>query len=576
MIKVLKRIFTKFCGHWRLALVILVGVILQQLIIVQFIYPANRLLPLTRIDGVNFGGWKKTDASTRLDDLYSNSTIGLYFRNAKKPYVSPKIDEIGMAVINQDRFNSFDYPWYFRIIPTSILWAQYFIYQQPGPEYARDLSKLESYLDDLFSEPCTAAAKNAGLKFVGKKYQIIPSQSGGKCDNIDAVTKTLSVIEPRLDNIRAEIGSTLVNPTVDDDDARALGEQLIKQVGSGVTIVVNDAKQQIPASEIFSWMDFVIDDGKLIYVLSSIKAASYLENQIASKVVVNPGVTTVSTYDFSEVSRQVGNNGVGLNYPKTLDSIKSSIDSGDTARAVTIIIAPKVEYTRSYSRDDASISAMVQQYAEDHSGIKSISLIELAGKRRRASYNADTQLTAASTYKLFVAFSTLKRVESGAWNWNDQILENQDLTACFDNMIVYSDNACAEALLEKIGNNVATNEAHDIGCSNTSFITGTGYAKTSAADLALFLAQLQSGLILNNQVNRDILIDAMKRNTYRSGIPAGVSGQVADKVGFGEGIINDAGIIYSPNGTFVLAIMTEESSWGTIADFAGSVESFLY
>lgn len=102
---------------------------------------------------------------------------------------------------------------------------------------------------------------------------------------------------------------------------------------------------------------------------------------------------------------------------------------------------------------------------------------------------------------------------------------------------------------------------------------GNNGIETTSADLALLLAQLQTGQILTQQSSRDRLIDDMKRNIYRGGIPAGINSVVADKVGFLDGFLNDAAIVYSPTGTYVLVILTDGSSWPTIADFAGKIEA---
>jgi beta-lactamase class A len=65
----------------------------------------------------------------------------------------------------------------------------------------------------------------------------------------------------------------------------------------------------------------------------------------------------------------------------------------------------------------------------------------------------------------------------------------------------------------------------------------------------------------------------MKANVYRKGIPAGVQGTVADKVGFMNGLLHDAAIVYSPKGTYVIAVMTDGSSWATIADLARQIDT---
>lgn len=217
----------------------------------------------------------------------------------------------------------------------------------------------------------------------------------------------------------------------------------------------------------------------------------------------------------------------------------------------------------------------MQNFATTHSGSFGIALTELSGSYRHASYQGDTKFTTASTYKLFVAYSTLLRIESGAWHWSDQIEGGYDLTTCFDRMIRLSDNACASAMLSKIGYQAITNEAHAIGATTTSFLgrDGNGII-SSASDEALLLSALQKGQILSQQTNRDIWINAMKSNVYRQGIPKGIpSATVADKVGFLDALLHDAAIVYSPTGTYVLVIMTNNSSWATIADLASQIEA---
>ena len=146
------------------------------------------------------------------------------------------------------------------------------------------------------------------------------------------------------------------------------------------------------------------------------------------------------------------------------------------------------------------------------------------------------------------------------------------MTKCFDDMIVRSDNACAEALLKKIGFTPITNEAKAFGATRTSFLGSSGI-KSTAEDESLFLSLLYSGQILSQQSSRDVLINALKRNIYRQGVPAGMPGvTVANKVGFLDGLFHDAAIVYSPSGTYVLTVLTEGSSWANIAELTRQLE----
>jgi beta-lactamase class A len=147
------------------------------------------------------------------------------------------------------------------------------------------------------------------------------------------------------------------------------------------------------------------------------------------------------------------------------------------------------------------------------------------------------------------------------------------LATCFDKMISFSDNACAQFMLYKIGHATVMDEARAIGCADTVFSDAQGNS-TTAEDLALFLGKLQAGQILANQASRDVLIDAMKGNIYRQGVPKGVpDAVVADKVGFLDGLLHDASIVYGKDFTYVLIILTDGSNWGEIAGIAAHIES---
>jgi beta-lactamase class A len=66
----------------------------------------------------------------------------------------------------------------------------------------------------------------------------------------------------------------------------------------------------------------------------------------------------------------------------------------------------------------------------------------------------------------------------------------------------------------------------------------------------------------------------MKVQKFRQGIPAGIpSKTVADKVGFMNGVLTDAGIVYGNTGAYVLIILTDGYSWSSIAETAALVDS---
>lgn len=561
-------------NHYKIILII-VGVILVLDIIAQFIYPTDRLLPNASVEGILYSGWSKSDVIKDLDAKYKDHEFSISFGQSEKLIKTLLPADIGITIDNQNRINDMNYPWYLRLVPSSIFWSHLLTDKKGDVNYIRDNTVLDSYIAKRFGESCSVDSINASLKVEGGKFNVVSAVNGGECD-IATVRAKLQVASPTITGnyvIAIPIKETV--PAISDVDAKNFADDLYSKVKNGVNIGVNGVNQLIPADNLIGWIDFTNENGILDFNFNLDRATDYMDKEIAPKVEYPAGTSYVSTYNFVETSRINGENGLSLDKSNTLKNIKSFINgSSSSADLAMTTISPNTVYDRSYSPTDAGLSALLQQYAQDHTGTFGISMIELSGNGRRASYNDTERFTSASTYKLFVAYSVLKRIEDGSWNWTDgDISGGRDLSTCFDDMIVRSDNACAEAMAEKITYGVVTSEAREIGCNDTTFGDSDGM-NTTPADLALFLAQLQTGQILKQQSSRDILLNAMSRNIYRNGIPAGLSSMaVADKVGFLDGYLHDASIVYSPSGTYVLVIMTSNSDWSTIADLATKIEA---
>ena len=312
------------------------------------------------------------------------------------------------------------------------------------------------------------------------------------------------------------------------------------------------------------WLDFAADGKTVAAKVNTDRLNEWLNKHVASKVTIAAGTSYVTTYNFAETSRRNGANGRSVNVAATADEIQQVVNGVKTeAVVVTKVVAPRVEYTRHYSANDAGLSALMANYAKDHPGTFGVSMVELDGKKRRANYNGDKQFVTASTYKLFVAYSLMKQIDEGKRTWG----ASED---CFNKMISLSDNACAKSFLNSIGVAKVTNDIQAVGLKNSTFMKPDNIYSTPN-DLALMLGMIATGQNFSS-ANQQRLIAAMKGNVYRKGIPAGVNGTVADKVGFLWGLLHDAAIVYGPNGTYVLAIMTDGSTWGNIADLAKQID----
>ncbi|MDN5835256.1 MAG: class A beta-lactamase-related serine hydrolase [bacterium] len=548
------------------------GGIAGLFILVQLIFPGSWLLPYTTVDGLDVGGWKKADASWQLDHDYKNINLAMYFGDNSTPQSEPSLSQTGVTATNSKRIDNYSYAWYWRLVPTSIFWA-HAVYRDSGPDYQRDDQARVAYLNGLVGEDCHVAASNASLKADGKGLKVVPSKVGGSCDRQEVET-SLSTIEPRLgadNSIHLEVVS--IDPAVTNDDAQALADTIIKTVGDKVTIIADSKEYDITAVDIYSWLVFSVKDNELVAEVSADKSKDYLNEHFASLVFKKPGTSHITTKNFTVTEQDKGKSGQSIDIAKTATNLTFAINSGEKVEVAVKKVKPKVTYDRSYTSTSLGIEALMAHFAKDNPGTYGVAFHELSGKGRSAYYRESAKYTTASTYKMFVAYSTIKRVDKGTWKWSDKnIVGSQNRGQCFDNMIVNSDNACAKALLSAIGYQKITDEAHDIGCTDTSFVSGDTPSST-AADEAHFLVQLARNKLDISKSGRSKMLSAMKKQVYRQGIPKGAGAPVADKVGFLWDLLHDAAIVYSSKGDYVLVIMTDKSSWANIAKLTSEIEA---
>jgi beta-lactamase class A len=542
-------------------------------IIIQLLYPQDQLLPYANIDGLSVGGWHKDDAVWDLDRHYLSKRVRIYFGTNQMPYRSPTTGEIGIMVKNQARIDQMNYPWWLRLVPTSLAWANHFIKAQ-APQYETNKQTLQTYINKELGQSCDVMPKDAGVVYEDTVLKVVESAVGGTCQPAEIVTALTSVHPELQQDTTVRITMTEIQPAISTATAQRFVTSLTDRIGLGIPIKTDSDTIILPAREILSWLDVTSNEGVLTPHLNSDRATDYLTKNLAPKVAVASGVTKVSTRDFVETDRQEGVSGQTLNIDSTLTGIVSYLTmQREEAAVVTDMTSPRIEYTRSYNPTDTGLSALLANFAKDHAGTFGMSFVELSGQHRRATYDENRVFVTASTYKLFVAYSTLKRIDAGLWSWNDADIANgRNLSTCFDDMIIRSDNACAEALLKRVGYREATNEIRAVGLASTSFIAGNT-PQSTPSDEALFLAQLELGQLPLAAESRDRLLGVMKRNIYQQGIPAGTDSVVADKVGFLWGLLHDAAVVYSPGGTYVLVIMTDGSSWKAIADLTRQIES---
>lgn len=544
----------------RLAIV-WVSLLCGTLVLLQLLYPDDRALPFARMNGNmvglrDVGGLRPLLMATSRQPMAI--TIGGETIRGELADAGISADEIATA----KRLG--EYPWYWRMVPFSgfVIGA---LRDEPVQTHI-NAAVLQAYLKKI-ENLCTVPPKNATLKVSGETVQLDKAIDGTSCP-FGSVQRQLDGLSLSKGGLTYRLSLTKIAPTRNDNEVEPLVTEAKVVTARPLTVMVAGSTYLVPKATVASWLTIVdTDTGTLRLDASTDLIKKYFET-IQKDIYVRPGVTEITTRDGIEIKRTDGAVGRGIDGDTSAAAVTRALfEKTSTATLVVAVLPPTLQYIRSYSNTPQGLQALVADLSKANNNM-AISVRKLGDTGVHAL--GDQQYHPASTYKLFVAYSVLKRIDSGVWTW-DKPTNYGNVSSCFDRMIVNSDNACAEWFGGTIGWATVFNEIRAQGLSKSS-VTASGFLSTSN-DLALFLQKLEANQLGLTEPSRARLLEAMKRQVYRSGIPAGVTSQVADKVGFLDETIHDAAIVYSPKGVYIVVIMSKGSSWGAIASVAREIHT---
>jgi len=533
---------------------------LALVIIGQFLYPRDRVLPNAQLQGVKVGWQPIYAASAQTAETFNNSEVKFIFAGTSE---TVKSDELGIDVVTfHAAQKAAQYPLWQRFIPFSIFQPKHTtiirtIDDERLAYYAAQLAKR-------YSSPMV----NAGVKIVGKNVQLIPAQPSRLYtaqDIIEAVERA-----PASAHTSLTIAAQTTDPIRNDQAVKDILTHAKRIIDHPPTLHIAGIAIAVTPEQAAGWLRFVEDPtAKTLQVDVDSGAIHEFVQELQKNVYKAPGTSTVTLLDGKEVSRTTASSGQGLDTDTVTAAIRTGLLSTTQSINVPVVaLPPVITYQRQYTKGSAGLAALLADIAPRGT---SIAVIELGDGGRSAQSDGGSRFVAASTYKLFVAYAVIKRVEAGAITWDTPVNGNT-VGGCFESMIVRSDNPCAKALGTMIGWGTIQSMMRGLGLGSTS-LSDSGFY-TTANDLALFLRLLQNGSLLSAG-GSSRLLDAMHRQIYRAGIPAGTGVGVADKVGFVDGYMHDAAIVYGPNGPYILVIMTNGGSWSSIASMSRQIHNYL-
>ncbi len=195
-----------------------------------------------------------------------------------------------------------------------------------------------------------------------------------------------------------------------------------------------------------------------------------------------------------------------------------------------------------------------------------------------STHRSDIPRVPASTYKLFLVYAYLHQVEVGSVSLSQLVYDNMSADECIQSMLLVSSDVCSFALGNTMGWNNVDSFLNSKGFTSTvlnnydSVGNFTKNKQSTAQDLGLLLKRLALGELLS-QESSTYMLDAMARQQWRERIPSGVpsSVRVAGKPGWLDDIENDAAIVYSDKGTYILVIFTDKAPIGSLSGLSKQI-----
>lgn len=530
-------------------------------IAVQLAYPRDRLWLGAHLQGQAVGGQTISEASKTVERVYKDAKVELRLDNKieKAAYREIGIDPASNVAAKQ----AAQYSLWQRLVPFALFFSR-----NHAVEATFDDERLNYYAEQM-AQKHTVPAVNASVKVEGSEVKLVsaqPSKEYHAQDIARAIRK-----EPIQKKAQVSVAAITSDPVRDNDSVREAIAKAQRVIDTPMSLTLDSKETTVSKETVAGWLDFPEDPAtkKLTLAVKTDPIKSYVSG-LQSKVYKAPGTTKVTLVDGQETARTSGADGRGLDIDGAVSQISQAITQTKPLKlSLSVVAIPaKVTYDKQYSDTQAGLAAFMRDLGTSGMGI---SIIELGGRGRTANANGSKAFTAASTYKLYVAYAVVKQIESGAMSWGEQITGGRDAASCFDAMIVVSDNPCGKAFGDKIGWGKIQDMVRGQGMTSTTL---NGSLSTTANDLALFLRKLQDGSLMSGD-GTGRLLDAMRRQIYRSGVPAGTKVTVANKVGFLGSLLHDAAIVYGPKGPYVLVFMTSGSSWGAIANTSSQIHSYL-
>lgn len=212
-------------------------------------------------------------------------------------------------------------------------------------------------------------------------------------------------------------------------------------------------------------------------------------------------------------------------------------------------------------------------------------------------YNEERTFSTASIYKLWIMATVFKFIDEGKLTPEKQLSQSATtLNSAFgideesaeikegaisytvkealEQMITISHNYAAYLLTYAVKITPVKNYIHELGMTNSN--TGDP-SYTTVKDTALFYEKLYKGEVVNPTASKEML-EILRRQKINDRIPKYLPTDIesAHKTGELGQVKHDAGIVFAPNGDYIIVLFSETADQTTAAEVEANISKAVW
>lgn len=545
---------------------LVVGVLVILVVVAQVLYPSNRSLPFSRLESAGYLGFADRDTILSNFEDFDSRVVTVHTHTKS---ITTSYKDLGVTI---EPFETVDtmtnYPLQERLIPFSI-----FVKGNKTYSISRNIddAQLKLFVENVIAQ-AAKKPKDASVKLQGTQFIVEESEDGYEYQ--ESALRSRVLRSDLADRGQVVFTPTILKPAIATEDAKLVTARMQQRIDNPLLINAEGKSLRIDAATMASWVDIAHKPDEHTVEVTFNKSRVDATLRPFATQVDKPAVPTTVTYlNGMQAGRLDGSVGKVLQYDQLLKQVAENTSPlTSTIEASVVTVPPPEVIDRKYTKDSQGMQTLLTYWTANNRGEYGIDFRTVSGNIT-ANINPHRLFPSVGVYRSYIASLIYGRITAGNISHNTPTQAGQTVGVCLELMMRDGEESCTNALGQIVGWGASDSLLKAQGFDNTTLTMGASL--TTADDLSNWMVRLL-GSNITTSWQADELVGIMSRSSYRSGIPAGSAGmQVANRFGSYGRNTHEMAIVYHPNGTYVLSILSDGSDSGLLTSLAAEINKVM-